>query len=44
MNWEKHIALAADKRNACKILVKDPHGRDSFERIKPKLEDGIMEI
>ena len=26
------------------ILVKDPHGRDLFEKIKPRLEVEIIEL
>jgi hypothetical protein len=26
------------------ILVKDPHGRDSFEKIKPRMEVEVMKL
>ena len=32
------------KDSSIKILVNDPYRRDSFERIKPRLEVEVMEL
>jgi hypothetical protein len=41
VSWAGHMARMGEKRNACRILVKNPEGKRPLGRLRRRWKDNI---